>query len=182
MMNMMLCKLTTYELWSLIISAFGSVATFAAVFVALWQTKIAYKKKLKLSLNEGCVALDPNRVFEDEEYMCLTVSNIGNRNIVLKNSCFMIGKKCLTLLCLPHNLNIIQQTLYGKNNQEKKLLISECIEINFPVKKVREAIKEELDSNPKLSKKRFKIVVFDASGTKYCIKSKSTISQFVAKE
>ena len=39
--------------------------------------------------------------------------------------------------------------------QEKKLLISESIDINFPLKKLRESMKNELNQNPKLFKKRF---------------------------
>lgn len=38
----------------------GAIATFAAVVVALWQTKLSYKKKLKLSFTDD-IAVVPDR-------------------------------------------------------------------------------------------------------------------------
>ena len=38
--------MSLYEIISLIIGALGTIATFSAVIVTLWQTKYANKKKL----------------------------------------------------------------------------------------------------------------------------------------
>lgn len=37
-------KITCYDIWSLIIIALGTIATFLAVIVALWQTKYSNRK------------------------------------------------------------------------------------------------------------------------------------------
>ena len=43
--------------WDIFWNAAGSIATFAAVLVALWQTRTANKKKLKLSFIENMTIL-----------------------------------------------------------------------------------------------------------------------------
>ena len=64
--------MTCYEILSLIIGAVGAIATFSAVIVALWQTKFANMKKLKLSFSSGIATLIGDIYYPDREKTQLT--------------------------------------------------------------------------------------------------------------
>ena len=77
--------------WTLFWTAFGAIggtvgafATAAAVIVALWQTKYNQKKKLKLSFSEDITIVPENgNVFY--RYIGVSVTNIGNRDVIISN-------------------------------------------------------------------------------------------------
>lgn len=77
--------------WMLFWTAFGAiggtlgaVATAAAVIVALWQTKYANKKQLKVEFSDN-IRIGPRRdnPAKWSEFVGITVTNIGNRNVKL---------------------------------------------------------------------------------------------------
>ena len=72
-----------WNIFSAIFQAFGAIATFLAVLVALWQTKYANRKRLKLSFTEvsQIIGMKSGTV----ELATLTVSNIGNRAVTVQN-------------------------------------------------------------------------------------------------
>ena len=76
--------MSLYEILSIIISATGASATFAAVVVALWQTKYANKKKLKCSFIERNTVVDPQN-YDKKLYVTMRISNIGNKKVVINN-------------------------------------------------------------------------------------------------
>ena len=73
-----------------IAQACAAVATFAAVIVALWQTKYANRKKLKLSFSENSQIISNNGI---EVLPSLTVTNIGNRTITIQNWGFIVNRQ-----------------------------------------------------------------------------------------
>ena len=80
--------MTPAELWNLVIAAVSAVATFAAVVVALWQTKYATRKKVKLeSSTAGLLPVITTEAGDKvlQETMCqyVDIINIGNRDIVI---------------------------------------------------------------------------------------------------
>ena len=82
-----------------LITLLGTIATFLAVVVALWQTTSSRKKKLKLELN-FVTTLAP--FTQDlEEYINLTVANIGNCSLKLSNWYMFIGDTKLCILNTP---------------------------------------------------------------------------------
>jgi len=112
--------------WNLFWTAFGAiggtigaVATFAAVVVALWQTKISYKKKLQLSFTDNISFVQENRgvVYR---YVGVSVTNVGNRDVVIQKWGFICHDKSKILIIsdttspvsrllqteLPHKLHI----------------------------------------------------------------------------
>ena len=77
--------------------AVGAIATAAAVIVALWQVRYANKKKLKMKFT------DKNVVFSergDSRYLFvnLSVTNIGNRNVTIRNWGMKVPKNRITYL------------------------------------------------------------------------------------
>ena len=67
--------MTLYEILSLVIGGVSSIATFTAVFVALWQTKYANKKKLscKFVENNAIASLNGQNI---KNYVCMDITNI----------------------------------------------------------------------------------------------------------
>lgn len=133
--------------WNLFWTAFGAiggtlgaVATFIAVIVALWQTKLSYKKKVLLSFTDN-ITIIPGIGNGCYHYIGVTVTNIGNRDIVIQNWGFELDDGSQMLIVpdtsligrvlqvkLPHRLQIEEgTTLY----YEKVLFLnalSNCIE------------------------------------------------------
>lgn len=70
-----------WEAISAIGSWFGGMATFLAVVVALWQTKLASKKSLKLSFNRSFTF---NGFGETMDCISISIMNTGNRNITIE--------------------------------------------------------------------------------------------------
>jgi hypothetical protein len=77
--------------WNLFWTAFGAIggtlgaiATFVAVIVALWQTKFSYKKKLQLSFSDN-ITIVPENGNKFYHYVGVTITNIGNRDVVIQN-------------------------------------------------------------------------------------------------
>ena len=76
--------------WSVFWEAAGAISTFAAVVVALWQTRYSNKKKAKLSFVDKMTissALPIGKVgyMPETQYVGLEVMNIGNRKIIIKS-------------------------------------------------------------------------------------------------
>ena len=79
--------------WELFWTAFGAIggtlgaiATTAAVIVALWQTKYANKKRLKVEFSDNIVVVPSHGdLSQKHEYVGITVTNIGNRRIKVCN-------------------------------------------------------------------------------------------------
>ena len=79
--------------WELFWTAFGAIggtlgaiATTAAVIVALWQTKYANKKQLKVEFSDNIVVVpSQGDLSQKREYVGITVTNIGNRRIKVSN-------------------------------------------------------------------------------------------------
>lgn len=88
--------LTTKDKIELLFELLGIIATFSAVFVALWQTKIQFKKRLKISVSEVMQLIEDNGIFDDATLMIeLKISNIGNRDVVITDWGMCLSKKLL---------------------------------------------------------------------------------------
>lgn len=89
--------MSTFEILSLIVTGLGVIATFAAVAVALWQTKYANKKKLKCSFIKDSTLLNPS-TGEQKLYIAMDISNIGNKKIIVTNWGIQLKKNHFLLI------------------------------------------------------------------------------------
>lgn len=81
-MNLILCSNWTFGTTELI-TLLGTIATFSAVIIALWQTTSSRKKKLKLQLS-FVMTVNP-LTEESNEYLNLSVANTGLCPVKLAN-------------------------------------------------------------------------------------------------
>ena len=147
--------MSTYEIWSIVVAAFGSIATFLAVVVALWQIKYANKKKIKLSYTEVATLIQDMSTgkFEKLSYRLsqISITNIGNRKVIITGWGIYFNKD-FTLQIVDPN---------GRK---------------FPIKKT---ICENREAIGKRINKKMKFVVYDSTGKKHYIKAFKKASEIV---
>lgn len=167
--------------WNLFWTAFGAIggtiggiATFAAVVVALWQTKISYKKKLQTSFTDD-IAVVPQNGNSTYHYVGVTVTNIGNRDVVINNWGFMCHNKTRTLI-LP------ETSLIGSMLQTKlprKLHIEEGINLYFDKTTFHDILDEYNRKGILNPKKKIKFFVTDSTAKDYYILTKKSVSELL---
>lgn len=168
-----------YEILSLIITGLGVMATFAAVIVALWQTKFANKKKLKCSFSEGNALFN---IYTDEHklYVSMDVINIGNKKVILEAWGIKTNNhwnqiltswpeedyfdKCVSIKT-PYTLEPECRVSFS---YEKELFL------NFIFRKIKEG---EIDANKKIL-----FFIKDSTGRIYKIKSKKKANAYLEKK
>lgn len=78
-MILLLVTSETVDRWNFgtseLITLLGTIATFLAVFVALWQTTSSRKKRIKITLN--FVSTVSSITDETNNYINLNIANIG---------------------------------------------------------------------------------------------------------
>ena len=133
--------------WNLFWTAFGAIggtlgalATFVAVIVALWQNKFSYKKKLQLSFSDD-ITIVPENGNKFYHYVGVTITNIGNRDVVIQSWGFELDDGSQMLIVpdtsplgrvlqvkLPYRLQIEEGTTLRYKKTSCHNAISECIE------------------------------------------------------
>lgn len=132
--------------WNLFWTAFGAIggtlgalATFVAVIVALWQTKLNYKKKVQLSFTDN-ITIVPENGNSFRHYIGVTITNIGNRDVVIQNWGFELDDGSQMLIVpdtsplgrilqvkLPHRLQIEEGTTLVYEKTLFYNALSDCI-------------------------------------------------------
>jgi hypothetical protein len=167
--------------WNLFWTAFGAIggtlgaaATAAAVIVALWQTKYANKKKLKVEFSDDIVVIpSQGDVSRKREYVGVTVTNIGNRRIKVCNwqVCFQDG----------HGALIVQDTSpIGKMIAPPWPMLLEPEEQTHQYWEKRFFYAFIRDEVPKCKKKNSYLtwIIKDSSDKIYKVNSKKTITEY----
>ena len=82
--------MTEFEKWEIAISVLSAVATFLAVCVALWQSKLQFKKKIHIAYNNNYGKIQENCYHP--EYVEFLIFNASNIKVAISN--IYLGKKC----------------------------------------------------------------------------------------
>lgn len=152
----------------------GSLATAAAVIVALWQTKYSNKKKLKLQFDDPFTLVNPSTGQTLGHFVGVTIINIGNREVIIND---------WSIICNNKNRYKIMTELQGlmKRSLPARLPLEESLSLSYEreffVRIVCNMIKKkEIKPN-----KKVKFQILDTTGKKYIVYSKSVASEY-AKE
>ena len=162
-----------WTIFDSIFSAFGAVATFSAVIVALWQTKYANRKKLKLNFTDKLQAYDVTNFSDSVKYVGITITNIGNRSVVLQNwgikcddgyDCLLVQKfdyiERLVSVLLPYTLEPEHQiTLTLRADRFVKIIGNKS---HF------------------IGNKRIVFFVHDTTGRKFKVKSNKSVKDYIS--
>ena len=167
--------------WNLFWTAFGAVggtvgalATFTAVVVALWQTKISYKKKLKLSFTDD-IAVVPDNGSNYYRYIGVTVTNIGNRDVVIQKWGFVCHDKSMMQIITDTSKigRVIQTSL------PHKLHIEESINLYYDKTLFHTFLDENIKKGSLKLDKRIKFYVTDSTSKNYYVKTKKTVKELL---
>ena len=153
----------------------GAIATAAAVIITLWQIQYANRKKVKMNFSDNNVILSENGSIE-LHFVNLSVSNIGNRNIIVHNWGIKVSKK-QNLLIVPDIkspiYNMIQKPLPCTLQPEQSL------DLVFDIKLFVKNLKEQVDKGIFKDTDKLTLYISDSTGKKYFLKSRKTIQQYI---
>ena len=168
--------------WNLFWAAFGAIggtvgalATAAAVIVALWQTKYSYKKKLKLSFTDN-ITIVPENGSKFYYYIGITVTNIGNRDVVIQNWGFDLedGTKMMVVPDTSPLGRVLQVQL------PHRLQIEEGTTLYYERRLFRNALEDSIN-NGKLQKgKKIQFYVTDSTAKKHYVKSNKSAQDLLS--
>ena len=153
----------------------GAIATALAVIITLWQIKFANRKKVKMTFSDNNVVFSENGNLEFH-FVCLSVSNIGNRNIIVQNWGIKVSKK-QNLLIVPDVKNPIIKMI------QKPLLYTlepeQSMDLLFDIKLFVKNLQEQVDQGTFRNTDKIMLYVVDSVGKKYYLKSRKTIKQYI---
>ena len=172
-------KMKLYEILSLIITGLGVVATFAAVIVALWQTKFVNKKKLKCGFVEGNELFN---IYTDEHklYVSMDIINIGNKKVVLEAWGIKTNDHWNQILTSWPKEDYFDKCVSVETpyTLEPECRVSFSYDKELFLKFISQKIKEnEMDANKKIL-----FFIKDSTGRIYKIKSKKKASEYLEKK
>lgn len=154
----------------------GAVATAVAVIVALWQTKLNYKKKLKLSFSDS-ITIVPETGSKFYKYVGLTITNIGNRDVVINNWGFYLNDDSVMLVVADTSpIGRLFQT-----NLPHRLQIEESISLYYDKSKFESVISECVEKGTLTKTQKILFFTTDSTGKKHKIKSDKTVEYYLSK-
>lgn len=169
--------------WNLFWNAFGAIggtlaalATTIAVIVALWQTKYSQKKKIKLSFNEDITIVPQNaKVFY--RYVGVTVTNIGNRDIVISSWGFKLhnGERIVVVKDTSPISSLIQINL------PHKIAIEESIDLTYNKKYFFDVLLENIENKKIQQDQKLEFYVIDSTGKFYIVKTPQKVDHILEK-
>ena len=138
----------------------GALATFGACLIALWQTKIAYKKSLKIIFNDNIKLSHPSIPEEESEYVNIQIINTGNRDIAISEWAYELkdDMKAILLVNFTKYLPTIFPITVEVDNKK---------EIFYEKKFFLNNVKEAIGNNDINKQKKIKFSVTDVTGRKY---------------
>ena len=165
-------KILFWTAFGAIGTTLGSFATALAVIVALWQTKYSTKKKLKLVYNDNIKIYDSVTSQVLNEYIGVTIINVGNRDVIIGDWAMVIGKDVRQKI-----MTQLQGVL--KVDLPKKLEIEQSLYLNYEKKYFLRSVHDAVEKNKSLMNKKIKFQVMDSTGKKYYIYSKKTYCEYL---
>ena len=168
--------MTCTEIWTLVITGLGTIATFSAVLVALYQTRLANKKKLKLTFEYNTIILlDPPVL-----YVSMSVANTGNKDIILDSWRIVCKSKQHCQIMTDLADNSIEKALSVK--LPYKLEPEERKTFYFKKDKFLELLKEKVENGELSEKDKVLFLVRDSIGKDYFVKSSKSIKYYLENE
>lgn len=154
----------------------GAFATTAAVIVTLWQVRHQENKKLRLRFSDSMIMFSEDPSIPEETFICLSITNVGNRKVIVQNWGFFFHKKnCYGLLGINQSqlTRRINPSLPYELEIENKIDL--YLEHKYFVRNIKECIAEKA-LNP-----RRKLIFFvsDSAGKIYRLKSNKAIGQMI---
>ena len=158
--------MTGYEIGSLILTGIGIVATFSAVFVALFQSKLQVKKNIQVAYNNNVGFVKGACHPECVEFL---IFNAGNIKASIYN--LYLGKKC--------NFALVGNRTSPLFLKPKTLDLGQTLSVEVTFKELIFAIKSVVQDSKKLLNQKIVFVIEEISGRKIYYKLKHTYNDYI---
>lgn len=135
----------------------------------------ANRKKLNLRFSDNNVVFSENGNLEIH-FVNLTVTNIGNRNVIIKNWGIKVSKK-QNLLIVPDVTNPIVRMI--QKPLPCTLEPEETMDLVFDIKLFLRNLREQVKKGVFSEKDRLILYVVDGTGKMYCVKSEKSIKKYI---
>lgn len=153
-------------------TSLGALATSIAVIVALWQTKYSQKKKLDLYFTDN-FQLYNQKTGEAVKFIGISVSNIGNRKVIIVNWGMNLNEGQVLIL-RPTDAGYLERL--GYVDLPKGLDIEEKLDLQWQIDRFKAFLKENEENIRK--QKPLEFFVVDSTGKKYCVKTKKKALEY----
>lgn len=159
-----------WTMWSALATTGGAIATFGAVVVALWQSRLQNRKRLEVTLNIS------QSIPDGKHFLSVSVSNRGNREVTLNR--FSWQYKDGSSAYIPYQLCLFISN--GKTiSFPYKLPLENSVTILCPIEQVRHALKNDINNNLITPYDKLKVFVIDSLGDIFYSKNKLDVNKFV---
>ena len=149
----------------------GAMATFAAVVVALWQTKWSNRKRLKLSVQEGIHIIDNKSL----RTVTLRITNIGNKRVIIDHFSFYIKKKESQFMPFSIIQNGIEEMFTPKTIE-----VDECLYLSVPLERFIDYLQKQEHVNKYfMPSAKITFCVTEKTGREYTVLSGGTIKDYL---
>lgn len=169
--------MSAFEIASLIITGLGVIATFSAVVVALWQTKYANKKKLKCQFIKDNTLVNPS-TGDKKLYVGMSISNIGNKKVILTNWGLKLNKNNFLLILTSG----FEKDFFDKAvSKETPIAIEPEENITFFYSKelFKKLLAEYIERNEIDENKKITFLVHDSTGKTYKTTSPAKAKEYL---
>ncbi len=151
-------------------SVCGSLATFSAVLVALWQTRLKTERKLLLKFSPTVYGVGDVGV-GDVPYISLAVSNIGNRKVKVVSWGYLLDDGGSTYFS-SSNMG------YIGNNLPIELLPDDTANLFFVKDSLILSLSQNCQNEKQNEKSKLKMYITDDTGKRYVYNTKMKIGLF----
>ena len=149
----------------------GALATFCACFIALWQTRIAYKKKIKLTFSDNITITDMNAKI-NIKLVSVTIYNTGNKDIEIRELAIHTNNKSKYIL--------IQEVIpFVKLKLPHRLNTESSVDLMYEYNRFVPLLQEMLQKNEIYKWNKIKFGIKDSSNKVYYIKSSKRVYQYI---
>lgn len=163
---------TNWEMISAIGTCVGAFATFCACLVALWQTKTAFKKKVKVYFNELIYFNHPIIPKNECRFVGASIVNKGNREVNIREWAIELKNNKKSVLILNYNKSYLTKLPVKIQPEEKVELYYEW---SFFENNIHQLIKDHLIKE----NRRLKFSVTDMTDHKYYFYSQNIAEYYI---
>jgi len=158
-----------WTMWSALATTIGAIATFCAVVVALWQSRLQNRKHLEVKLKYAISSP------EGQHYLSISVPNRGNREVTLNGFSWKYNDG--STLFIPY-----QYCRFIANGEvvlfPYKLPLDSSVDILCPITLVRSALITAINEKTISEHDKIKVYVEDSLGDIYYAKDRLDVRAY----
>lgn len=151
--------------------AISAIATSVACIIALWQTHVAYKKKLKFSFHDNAMVVNGEKQLE---IVKLDIYNVGNRAIEITGWGLLLRNGVEVAFSPPS-----QEWVFLGGLLPKIVEVGRSTSFYFEKASFLSTIKAQQKVGNIERRDKLKIIVYDGGCSRYVIKTSKRCEDFL---